>query len=541
MRSSSTLSLAFLVLSAVIAAPPLPAQEVVHQVIYTDLPGWPQNDVPGMPGVHFYRSSSYRWEGNAIAVSPEGHHALIAATDDFLGARLVLMVDGQTLLFEGGPAPWAPGELIDGLGNGSVDINRSGLLGLLGFTDGPSATSDYILSYDGGWQIVAQAGGPVTAVPGATYNGFSGQSALAIDDHGALAYEASISGGSFGIGLFHGGIVLARGGVDAPTGQLTGNSDAYTAFRNGHEVRLSPDGSRWATVAYLTYPMVLAVDNAVVVQENYAIPGSGSSTLAWDQFAVSFDTANRWYGTGRFLPTNSNDRWAVRDGSFLARTGDETYPGSGYDWGDDIEFVTGDGYGDSYVGGDYHIPPYSVGRVIVKNGTEPLLESGGPIDMDGNGLFDDNVFLQSVSSFGRATDDGSLYTVVLAHDASSNQYGNVFLRLAPPPPELELLNLVAGQTAELKLSLANPGDPVYFGYSLHGGGPTVVNTPWGALSVALSPPFVQLPPMAADPNGEAVYPALVPAGAAGRSVWAHAAVIARGRAKLSNPVAAVIQ
>ena len=534
---SSLLLVPLALLAGASAGPPLAAQDLVHEVIYTDLPGWPQNDVPGMPGVHFYRSSSYSWEGNAIAVSPEGHHALIAATDDFAGARLVLMVDGQVLLEEGGPGPGAPSELMDSLGNGSVDINRYGVLGLLGFTDGPSSTSEYVLSYDGAWQIAAQAGGSVAAVPGATYNGFSGRSALAIDDNGALAYEASISGGSFGIGLFHGGIVLARGGIDAPTGQLTGNNDAYTAFRNGHEVRLSPDGSRWATTAYLTYPMVLAVDNAVVVQESYAIPGSGSSTLAWDRYSVSFDTANRWYGLGRFLPTNSNDRWAARDGVILARTGAETWPGSGFNWGDRIEWVTGDGYGDSYVGGDYDIPPYS----LVNTGPPPRPPRGDPIDMDGNGLYDDNVTMYIAEPFGQATDDGSLYTVVLAHDANANQYGNVFLRIGPPLPKLELLNLVAGQTAELKTSQAAPGDPVYMAYSLRGPGPATVSSPWGPLTVALSPPFVRLPVVTADPNGEAVYPTTVPAGAAGASVWAHAAVISRNRARLSNAVAAVVQ
>ncbi|MBC8328570.1 MAG: hypothetical protein H8E31_07455 [Planctomycetes bacterium] len=519
-------------------APTLPAQALVHEVIYTTLPGWPQSDVPGLPGVHLFDSSSYSWERSSIAVGPNGDHVLMAATDDFYGVRLVLLVNGQLVLAEGDPAPWAPGETVE-LGNSSVAMNRYGEVGLQSFTNGPSATDGYLLRYDGGWTLLAQEGGAVPGVSGATFTSFKSLAALGLDDAGQAAHFAYLTGAPFSSGLFHAGGVLVRAGLDAPTGQLSGLNDPYTAFENGNQVRISPDGQHWSTNAFLIYPNVVAVDGAVVVQEGYAIPGSGSATLAWDITDHRWDAANRWYGLGRYLP-NGRSMWAVRDGALLAATGQETFPGSGYAWNEQIEFVCGAANGDFYVGGDYLVPPYGLGRVIVKNGAAPLLTDGDVIDMDGDGVYSDNVTMILLESTGYASEDGSLYTVIRARDNNTNTYGSVFLRIGPPRPVLELRNLVAGQTAEIEVSLAQPGDLVLMGYSLRGGGPTTVPSPWGSLEVALTPPFERLPSLAADPNGVALRTAAVPAGASGVQVWAHAAVVHANRATLTLPVTATV-
>lgn len=104
----------------------------------------------------------------------------------------------------------------------------------------------------------------------------------------------------------------------------------------------------------------------------------------------------------------------------------------------------------------------------------------------------------------------------------------------PTGPQLSVTGLVAGGITNISVSGATPAGLVRHGYSMAGGGP--ITTAFGDL--LLSPPYVELPAMIADANGDASLAAPVPPGTTGISVWLHA--FDMGSLSFSNGVAAVI-
>ena len=115
--------------------------------------------------------------------------------------------------------------------------------------------------------------------------------------------------------------------------------------------------------------------------------------------------------------------------------------------------------------------------------------------------------------------------------------GLVDLGYHHPPRDLllSISNLVAGALTTIEVTGNDPGDAVLVGYSVFGGGP--INSPFGP--VFLTPPYVPLPALTADPQGKAALTAPVPPAGAGRSVWLHALNQTLGM--LTNPLAEVIQ
>ena len=109
----------------------------------------------------------------------------------------------------------------------------------------------------------------------------------------------------------------------------------------------------------------------------------------------------------------------------------------------------------------------------------------------------------------------------------------------PSGPTLSVSGLVAGGTATLSVSGATPGRSVWFAYSLAGGGPTSISAgPCGSLTVELSNPIAVLPPVIADPSGNASIMSGVPPGTTGVSVWGQA--FDYGSCTLTNALVQVI-
>ncbi|MAW60934.1 MAG: hypothetical protein CMJ94_08875 [Planctomycetes bacterium] len=102
-------------------------------------------------------------------------------------------------------------------------------------------------------------------------------------------------------------------------------------------------------------------------------------------------------------------------------------------------------------------------------------------------------------------------------------------------PALAALNFVAGQTATLEFRNGTPGAQALVAYSLTGAGPSL--TRFG--TVELSAPFRTLPLATLDANGAADFSAALPAGAAGRMIWAQGVDL--GGSLLTNGLAITVQ
>jgi len=280
------------------------------------------------------------------------------------------------------------------------------------------------------------------------------------------------------------------------------------------------------------------MNNEVKAQIGYTVPGTGLPPTLYIEGA-EVDGAGRWYG---MLRVTNTVQACLRDGVVVAQAGQPLWPGSSEEWAPTRQFVLnhGDINGDYFVVGDAGTFPSWV-PTIVHNGTEILWRSGDQVDVDDNGVYDDQTTFTQLIGPGEVDDAGGLTIQAWLYNSATGANGISLVRLSPGPPRLELLNLVAGQTTELKVVNAEPGAYVYSGYSLHGAGPTPVASPWGTLPIALTQPFVELPVLVADAQGVASYSQTLPANAVGLEVWTHAFVWQGASVWLTNAVSGVVQ
>ncbi|KAA3606756.1 MAG: hypothetical protein DWQ01_17215 [Planctomycetota bacterium] len=128
-----------------------------------------------------------------------------------------------------------------------------------------------------------------------------------------------------------------------------------------------------------------------------------------------------------------------------------------------------------------------------------------------------------VTSF-TAPVSGSYLTVrQQGNTISWNHIDNFSLVNLTPQFELDVSNLVNGQTATLTVENGTPNGNIGFAYSLVGAGPSgVLVSACGSISVDLSQPISVLGVEVADANGSASLSGNVPAGTAGIVVWFQA-------------------
>jgi len=247
MKSKSIpLSLAALTIAAV----PGSARQTVstgHQVetLFTNLPGHPTADVPGMPGAHFAPGTG-SGHFDRIYGSPAGHWALTADTDLPAGADEVLIASGTVIAVEGGPAAWTGGVEAMRTFDTRVAVNDAGDCVFTQSTDGPSSANDYVVKVSGGvFSSVAQEGGPVPGLPGATLD--DGMTTAVILANGEVGFEADgIDGGGATTAtdelLVLGAGQLVRTG-DVPLGQA--GSAPWEHF-DLSDFWVTPDGMHWS-------------------------------------------------------------------------------------------------------------------------------------------------------------------------------------------------------------------------------------------------------------------------------------------------------
>lgn len=191
---------------------------------------------------------------------------------------------------------------------------------------------------------------------------------------------------------------------------------------------------------------------------------------------------------------------------------------------DDAGDTNGDGVGDLVIGSDAYYDPNGItGYARIYSGDDGRLlqdmRAGGPTARLGVG----------VAGLGDVNADGLADVAVGAGDvatAAGIKAGRVYVFSGDRQGLLlEVVSLVAGQTASLRLSGCDPSSRALFAWSLEGPGPSA--SPFGP--VDLSPPIQQLPPIPCDAQGVALATAgVLPLQAQGVPVWVQAAELTAG-------------
>lgn len=454
-RTATTVStLALGLLLAVLPAPPATAQDTedgsarltgsepgrgpgfVATVIYTNIPGDPSANVPGMPGV-FFEPGTSTTHFDRVFGSPNGNWILVAHNDQASGVDEMLIVNGVVQLTEGDAASWAPGETV-GFLDQKLGINDAGQWTFATNTDGGATGSDeYVLLGGGGpISVAAQEGGAIAALPGATWGSTLESPAIQADGTVTLSSD-SIGGATTGTDdiVVQGSSLLAQEGVTVPPGQV--GSEAWESF-DVNAVFVSADGDHWLAKGDLFGSSisddVVVVDGAVVIQEGVVLPGSGFPNPVDGSgiVGVFMGAGGHWFARGN--NDSSELDWVYSNGVVLAQKG-ATIDGNFAEVWDDTDFSdlfflhVANGNGDFVIGGVTDAPSTTNGVLVLNNDTVVVRESD-PIDLDGNGMFDDDTFFDTFGNDdGHLTDAGIFYVVATIKDGTGTRLGQGFFSI----------------------------------------------------------------------------------------------------------------
>jgi len=407
-----------LAVTASVAGLALSANAAV-EVLYTKISTSPTSLVPGakdlagVPVVTNFRAMEL------LRVSPDGNHWVLKSRNQLgsdLETQLVYGTGNTRLMLaqEGQPIPGgAAGELYDFMGSivGRFNENnefaysaraRGGVAAVFHKVLRWDSVNGYTLRFQMGDAIsgCSDAGG--TNPPGNELVGNSVGAIHLLNDGRIGAYDNSVTQMSSlfrpvlmykadGAGNAGSLDAFKQRGVWTPTSlggfgdlALTGLSDTFLT---------TPDGAHWGVTGSYNNGLdtldFFAFDNVVQLQEGELIPGSsGLVASTFVGFEVTPDGS--WHvrgGTGTAA-------YAIRDGVTIAVSGSAVTGSTPENWvGTAFTAFNGNNAGDYVLAGKTSNADTGLDDVIVVNGNRIILREGDPVDVDGNGLFDDNAFV----------------------------------------------------------------------------------------------------------------------------------------------------
>ena len=417
-------------------------------VIYSSVASSPTSDVPGLVDAKF---TSFDRPFRSL----NGLHWIISADTDLATSEDEIIITGQGMMGdvvvrEGTQAPWAAaGELV-GLIDTRLGINDSGHYVFATNLGGSAPTSrdEQIVRWNGSFSGVFVEGGVVPGFLGQSF-GTSIDTASLTND-GRVAARAPSTVGSLGSDLndflvFHGG-TLAQEGVTKPGPQTVETWDNFDI----DDYYVNADGTKWLAMGDMSGNTstddILAYNNQIVIQES--TPLSVFSSPVETILECTMTPNGNWFARG---DNDDQQDWVLRDGVLLAST-DSLIPGGlpGETFSDDLYSatffeMTSNGVGDFIYGGTTSNPDADFDAVLVLNNTSVLLRQGDPVDLNGDGVFDDNAFIDIFNNDDMfLTDDGLLYFTADLRDGAGTDIGQAFMCVQIPEPGTLGLLLVGG-------------------------------------------------------------------------------------------------
>lgn len=396
------------------------AFQVSHEVIFTEIATSPTSEIPGATGSRFD-------DFQRLHVSPNGQHWTLHAKstssssfDDFF------LVNGQLVLREFfSTLPW---DTSQGYRSGRSRVNDSGQVALSAASS--NSTSSLAVGQGGGlgvWTLIHEEGDAVPGTAGEVWSAFV-EPTITLD--GRVAVVGEVSNGREVAVLDGTLIALAQSTV--PAGSSTGAAfDRIGAGAGGFSV--SADGAHWSTLGFVGGVAAAVADGAVVLEVGERVPNSGFTRDILRIGGQHLDPAGRFYGWG--LNRDDGRDWVVREGAVIAEEFDPIVPGSSEQWGNASTLSPSFSYAVGHPSGDYLVvggTRQSSDQVMVRGGQEVITRSGEPLDLDGNGAFDDDVFLNAFRWLGGWGSNGSLYAIVSLRSGNGSALGDAVVRFDIP-------------------------------------------------------------------------------------------------------------
>ncbi len=400
---------------AVLAGP----TEVVYSIT-GHTPGHPKTNVPGS-------TLKFTNFNNRMFRSPNSNLWLVVPTTDGTPAtqdQVLVIGSGLTgrLLAREGVTEFFPGERVDfstGLpvprvsdgGAWAMNLTPQGmsLVGQRVIKGGPDADSPL--------EVIARTGDFIPGLLGSVY-GLTMHSPN-IDAAGNVAFvtavdndlailEAALSGG--------GNTPIISTFVTIPTGQGGGETAAWSDidtnlfFQDGSGTRSIARGKLNTST---TRDQVAVVDGVVVVQEGVtSIPGSGVASSISDVWMESDGT---WFVRGS---STGGPDWILRNGVVIAAIGQPILPGSGERW-TSFQEVRGNNSGEWVIVGSTDNADALRNNVAVLGRRHVLARESDGVDLDNDGVLENNLFIHSFRDRCVLQNDGRFYFTVRMKSTAS--------------------------------------------------------------------------------------------------------------------------
>lgn len=443
-----------------------PAQDI--EVLYTKIDASPTSDIPGTLDLSGLPMPS-KWRAlEDFTVSHDGSEWVLKGRTR-LGSDLeTILVRGfgdtgtqfaDSMAQEGQPVPGeGAGILWDFFDSGRpVSYDSRNNIGMSGRVKGPpTGQRERIMKRDcaGNWTIVLREGDPLfglTDTPASSAgdealgNSVSGVHLL---DDGRVGYIVTpiqnCSSFNYPAFLYDDQAFLQTGSSMLITGETWDGMDLG-------DTGGTPDGTSFYIQGDTENPDtsaddVFTVDNIEVMREGLPVGGAGGPIYT-DTFEAEMAASGDWVARG---DDPNNDDWAVHNGFLIARTGGSVEGGAEL-WGDSFSSVACNSVGDWAMVGNTDNPDDTKDVVLVVNG-QVIVREGDPVDLDGNGQFDDGAFIGDGSPASAAfsandlaiTDCGLVYFIASLNDGLGNDLNDAgfgspegFMRVQvgtlPPP------------------------------------------------------------------------------------------------------------
>ncbi|HLP85330.1 MAG TPA: hypothetical protein VK157_13355 [Phycisphaerales bacterium] len=314
------------------------------------------------------------------------------------------------------------------------DITNDGIIAFSGLDDRAGSVDDgYIVKGSGtSYTLIAQETiTPATPIDGAVFAATRGS--VQLSDSGAVSFYHTLIGvpTTLDTALFinNGATVVAQEGTTVPTGQAGGASEVYETF-SATTVQLGfytdATQTNWICAANLTGATtgdnVVVVNNDVKLQEGQIIAGSSFTSPVGTSFrAVRMEPEGTWFASG--ANADGSD-YVVKDGTVIAATGEPIFTGATETWGDTSFAATFFAHaaspnGSYIVGGVTSGASDLADAVLVLNGETVIARENDPIDLNGDGIFNDDAYLRTFIDDRLFLADDAAYVTVRIRNSNA--------------------------------------------------------------------------------------------------------------------------
>jgi hypothetical protein len=408
-------------------------------VIFSEVTGHPSAVVPGARDASGAPAFAEFISFELLSVMPDGTRWTIVGRNSLGGELDTMLVmgggtTGAVLAQEGQAIPGgSAGEVFDFFGSGPPTFDSSGQFVFAARARGGDASRAHKgMLFDGvDLAPVIQQGDPVFGLlddpeeeSGDELYGNSFGSLHLLDDGTIGVHDQTIQNiaSSRRPAIFYDFDAFMQAGV-------TPLEDRLWEYFDANDFNTTPDGKNLLVQGDddgpITTDEVLVFNGVVQIRE-----GVPFGPFVPDEiFASSLHPGGDWYARG---DDDFNNDFAIQTGEIKALSGDPIIEGSDERWGPQFIGLTGNTQRDWVLIGSTDRGDPATNSVIVLNGTEVLAREGDMVDLNGDGLPNDDAFIGRGNPILAAfpaeqvalTDDGVLYFIASLRNAAGEDLGS---------------------------------------------------------------------------------------------------------------------